>query len=252
MARPITWNDVAAPQFGAPLAASAAAARQVSDALSGLGDTARGYVGAVKEDATRAAVADIMSAADPVAAAAAMGQSWKIDPLAAQQAVVAADQRRQTSLANVASLAASKTTTELNRAALDDRVANREAADLSAPVIDEIVRTGKLPVLDRTKPEWQTAGGNLAHERVLKFYGDYMDDKRATENLYWQRKQATKNEANQRYLNWEAERGATPDLQLADSSVARRESIEKAKEFGADLTIVDQGLAYAENRGSPD
>jgi hypothetical protein len=247
MARPITWQDVAAPSQGAALAASQAAGDSIRNALSGLSNTVTGFQDAVKKDATNKVVADVMASADPLAAAAAAPQGWQVDPLAVAAAAQNTDARLRANAASDASLAASKVSTALNNATLQDKESDRVATSLSSPVIDQIVKTGKLPSIDLNDAQWKTEGGNKAYAQVLQFKRDYDADQRATLALHWQRKQAIRDEANQNYLNWEAERGATPEFQQADPAAARAESLKMARKFGADLTKVDQGLSFAVN-----
>ena len=249
MARPITWQDVAAPNFSGSLAASQAAGNQITQALSGLGDLATGIRDQARADATGQAIAGILASNDPNAAAAAVQQGWDIDPLAVAGAARTRDSQLRSDLAADASLAASRTTTALNQANLDDRTAEREATSLSSPMIDEILKTGKLPSINLNQDQWKSAAGNRAYKQVLDFWGQFQDDKLRAQETHLRTKALRDRENQEAYLGAARDYGASADGQLADPATRDRYLSKLAKQFDVSSIFVDQASQVAE-RGS--
>jgi hypothetical protein len=243
MARPITWQDVAAPQVGASLAASQAAGQSITQALQGLAGVAQGEFDKRKTDATKQAVAGILSAEDPLAAAAAAPQNWAIDPLAVAQAAQAGDARVRANKASDASLAASQVSTQLGQAQLQDRVDQRDAALLSAPVI-EAIRTKQPYSLDFKGDEWNTQGGLLAQERVLNFLDRQQDNDRANEALRLQRSQVKEAKAVNELRSFSRALGASTEGQALDPAEKDRRISAKAKELGVDFAVDDAATYF--------
>lgn len=249
MARPITWTDVAAPNFGSSLAASQAAGESITQALANVGKLGMDVRNAAREDATRQAAAAIMASNDPMAAAAAAPQGWDIDAFALQKAAQERDQTLRSNLAQDAALQASKTTTAVNQATLDDRVAEREASTMSSPMIDQILKTGKLPSIDLNQDNWKTAAGNRAYKQVLDFWGQYQDDKVRAKEMHLRLKSARDKENQDLFLGAARDYGASAEGQMADPATRDRYLTGLAKKMGVSSVFVDQGAQVAE-RGS--
>lgn len=249
MAQPITWRDVAAPNLSGSLAASQAAGASITQALSGLGDLATGIRDEARTAATNQVIAGILSSNDPNATAAAVQQGWDIDPLAIANAARSRDSQLRSDLAADASLAASRTTTALNQANLDDRTAEREATSLSSPMIDEILKTGKLPSIDLNQDSWKSAAGNRAYKQVLDFWGQFQDDKLRAQESHLRMKAVRDAENQNAYLGAAREYGASAEGQLADPATRDRYLSKLAKQFQVSSIFVDQAAQVAE-RGS--
>jgi hypothetical protein len=246
MARAITWQDVAAPNLGGSLAASQDASELIGRALTGLGTVGTNYMDATKEAATREAVAGIMNSVDPMAAARAAPQGWQVDPLAVQKAAQVQDQVIRQNTAADAALEASRVSTDANRAQLEDLTSTRQASTMSSKMIDQIVKTGKLPSIDLDASEWKTAAGNKAYSQTLDFWNKYQDDKRGAEALHLQRKALDKADAEKDFLGFAREFGASAEGQIADPATWDRKLTEEAKRRGVNVGLVDQGLQLAE------
>jgi hypothetical protein len=248
MARPITWQDVAAPNTSSAVGASLAAGQQISQALAGLGGVATGVRDTIREDATRNAVAGIMNSADPAAAATAAPQGWQVDPLAVANAANQRGQQLQQARqvdasinASNASVEASRASTATNQAALEDRTAEREASTMASPMIDNILKTGKLPSINLNDDQWKTAAGNRAYKQVLDFWGEFQDDRRQAEALYLQRKAIVDNTAKEDFLGWARDFGASPEGQLLDPAEMDRRLTAEAKRRGVSSVHVAPG-----------
>lgn len=246
MARPITWQDVTGPNVGASLNASQAAGDSIRNALGGLANTALGYEDATKRDATGKAVAAVLSSDDPLAAAAAQPQGWQVDPLAVAQAAQTADARQRSNLASDASLDASKVSTELNRATLQDKTDERIATTLSSPLIDQIVKSGKLPSIDLNSDEWKTQAGNKAYKQVLDFYGQYQDDKLKAEDMHLRRQTALKDKAKEDAFGWARSFGGSAEGQGLDPAEVDRRITKEFQKRGVSEAYVGQGSQFYE------
>lgn len=249
MARPITWQDVVAPNLSGSLAASQAAGNQITQALSNVGQLGMDLRDQARTDATGQAIAGILSSDDPRAAAAAVQQGWDINPLALAQAARTRDSQLRSDSAADASLAASRTTTALNQATLDDRTAEREATGLSSPMIDQILKNGKLPSIDLNQDEWKSAAGNRAYKQVLDFWGQYQDDKIRAQESHLRVKALRDKENQDAFFGAARDYGASADGQLADPATRDRQLSKLAKNFGVSSIYVDQAAQVAE-RGS--
>jgi hypothetical protein len=263
MAQPITWRDIAAPNLSGSIAASQAAGNQITQALSNIGTLGMDLRDQARADATKRAVAGILSSTDPNAAAAGVQQGWDIDPLAIAQAARTRDSQLRSDLASDASLEASrvatdanranielgKTTLALNKATLEDRTAEREASTMSSPMIDSILKTGKLPSIDLNQDNWKSAAGNKAYKQVLDFWGQYQDDKVRAEQLHLQTKAIRDKENQDAFFGAAREYGASADGQLADPATRDRYLSKLAKSFNVPSIYVDQAAQVAE-RGS--
>jgi hypothetical protein len=249
MARPITWQDVAAPNLAGSLAASQAAGNQITQALSNVGDLGMDIRNQSRADATGRAIAGILASNDPNAVAAGVQPNWDIDPLALAQAARTRDSQLRSDVAADASLAASRTTTALNQANLDDRTAEREATTLSSPMIDQILKTGKLPSIDLNQDNWKSAAGNRAYKQVLDFWGQFQDDKLRAQETHLRTKALRDKENQDAFLGAARDYGASADGQLADPATRDRYLSKLAKNFGVSSIFVDQASQVAE-RGS--
>jgi hypothetical protein len=246
MARPITWQDVAAPNLGSSLAASQAAGDSIRNALAGLGGVVENYQDDTRAEATKQAVAQIMTSADPMAAAKAAPQGWQVDPLAVAQAAQQTDTRLRQNAAADASLDASKVSTELNREVLEDRTNQRVAASLASPMIDEIMKTGKLPPIDLNNPEWKTSAGNLAHKEVIDFWNNYQDDKLRASDMHLRRQLALKDKAKEDALGWARSFGASPEGQQLDPAEVDRRITKEFERRGVSAAHVGTGAQFFE------
>jgi len=181
MARPITWQDIAPPNFASSLAASQAAGAQIGDALSGIAALGNNLREKAIEQSTREAVAQVQNAPDPVAVAAAMRTGWDIDPFVVSSAANArGTQLRQEEAANEAILTG-KAQRSLIQGQADDRIAARESAGIASPVQMKLVAAknfGQLQQayqsIDRANPSFT---GSQAGQLALKSIDDMFNER---------------------------------------------------------------------------
>lgn len=245
MARPITWQDVAAPNVGAALAASQAAGDSITNALAGLGGVAQGQSDRIKADATKQAVAGILQSNDPLAAAAAQPQDWRVDPLAVAQAAQQTDARLRANKASDASLEASKVSTASNQAQLDDLLSTRRAEAIAQESWADTLKHGSVQFnskYDGLQGQDAVKAGAILQSRLRDYHNAANDDER----LRLERARVGKDKSNQNYINWEAEKAHDPDWMLQDPATRERERLKAAKGFGADLQLLPNGRAISE------
>lgn len=192
MARPITWNDVAAPRgLAVAVEAFGRGGDRLAQAVGNMGQVAEDYRNDRIQEATKAAVADISLSQDPTAAASALPKDWTIDPLAVAVAANARgkelDQKKLTDL----SMKSTSLQMERTQAELDDRVAAREAEDIALTYRPAATSGQKLDI-DRTDPRWRTAAGKLALDRIDGWERDYQDTKYKQDSLGLQRAAAAR------------------------------------------------------------
>lgn len=247
MARPITWQDVAAPNNAAALNASAQAGDMITNALQGLAGVARGEYDQRKADATKEAVAGILSSNDPLAAASAAPKNWAVDPLAVAQAAQQADGRLRQNAAMDASLDASKASTETARAQLEDLTSTREAATMASPMIDQIIKNkGKLPSIDLNSADWSSAAGNKAYAQVLAFKQDYDRNALQAEDMHLRRQTALKDKAKEDAFGWARSFGASPEGQSLDPAEVDRRITAEFQRRGVSEAYVGNGAQFFE------
>lgn len=241
MARPITWESVTAPNFNGSLAASQAAGDTISNALKGLAGAGQGYMDETRKLATDNAVAGILNSADPLAAAAAAPQGWQVDAATLQKAALGQDQVNRANesqgLQNEASRIASKT----NQAQLDDILSTRASSTIASNLITQMPANGDISQFDLNDPRFKGPEGEKALATFLaesharqKFALDKLD-------IEGRNKDRAKNLANQKALNWEAEKAHDPDFLLQDPQLQERQRLAAWKGFGADLQLMSAG-----------
>jgi hypothetical protein len=171
MARPITWQDVAAPRgAAAAIEVFGRGGDRLAEAVQGMGQVAVDYRNDKIKTATDAAVADLANSEDPVAAAAALPKDWTIDPLAV---AVAANARKE-QLGQIKVRESTLATNELQRKAtqqeLDDNAAKQQGALFAQDGLKYIEQTGKMPEFDKDHPLAGTAAGIYAQEAWREAY----------------------------------------------------------------------------------
>lgn len=174
MARPITWTDVAYRGNAALVETYGRAADRVTDAIKGIGQVAVDNRNQQIEKNTKDAVASILTSDDPDAAVAAAPQGWQYDPLAIAKAGSAREKELTDAKVADASLRANNLQADMAQAGLDDRVAQREGADLALPYRD-LIFSGKGAKIDRTDPRWQTAAGREAIKLIDGWDSEFRD-----------------------------------------------------------------------------
>lgn len=159
MARPITWQDVAAPRgLAVAVEAFGRGGDRLAQAVGNMGQLAVDYRNDKIKAATDAAVAGIANSADPTAAAAALPKDWTIDPL---QVAVAANARS----GQLLDTKVKESNLEENEAQISNMKSiqeDRESARLLATKVQQyepLARAGKEFELDKEDPFWQTAAG---------------------------------------------------------------------------------------------
>lgn len=235
MARPITWQDVVAPNQAGVLAAAAQASRQITGAIGGLGDLGMDLRDQAREEATRAAVAAITNAANPMAAAALAPQGWQVDPLAIATAAQkqtdvlgGRDIQRRQGLAADASLASNQYRLEA------DKLTDQAAAGAQGWL-------NRLRAGEDVKPVFGNDALGLKEQELFEQGRNaFLDDKRADAALNLQGRQARAAEealkmtqAQREAQNQMAAYMASPEGTGANATEVRREAERIAKVTGA-------------------
>ena len=243
MARPITWQDVSAPRFGASIEAFGDAGDRLAEAVGGIGETALDWRNTNIKEATEQAVANISNSDDPLATANAVPEDWTIDPLAV---AVAANARAS----QLKAKEATQLTIDSQRATLKDIEDRRLSEAIIQRNWEASVKAGR--------PVFTDADANLGQASVYagKEMADRLnkmrDDKRAEEshNLRARESRARmqlldKELAIQNYYSWARERGASPEAQAMEPELLDRELIAEAKRRpGVPITAVDQAKTF--------
>lgn len=247
MARPITWQDVQYRSNAAAIEAFGRGGDRVAEAFKNLGQIAVDNRNQQIEEATKQAVAGIMTSEAPEAAAAAVPQDWRYDPLAVAQAAntrsTQLDQKKLTEL--------SMKSTDLNiqrtQAELDDRVAAREAEDIALQYRDAAT-TGQKLNIDRADPRWKTAAGKLALDRIDGWERDFQDTKYKQDSLSLQRAAAARAERDDRErraldaaLGQVVEFSSSPEGAAKSPEERDREVSRIFKQNGVSLSHLDLG-----------
>lgn len=171
MARPITWDSVAAPNgMNASVEMYGRASDAIAKAVKGIGQVAADNQNQIVDDNTKAAIATIANSSDPTAAAAAVPKSWQFDPL---QIAVAANARTD-QLGQIKMRDSTLETNALQRksvqAELDDKEAHRQGALVAQEGLKYIESTGKMPEFAKNDPLAGTAAGIYAQEAWREAY----------------------------------------------------------------------------------
>lgn len=263
MARPITWQDVSAPR-GMAVAAEIAgrAGDRIAGAIQGIGKAAVDNRNQTIEENTKQAVASIMNSDNPNAAAAAVPQDWKFDPLAVSQA--ANVRETQLDQKKLTDLSMKNTTLQMQQtqAQLDDRIAAREAEDLALQYRTPAL-SGKPFEINRDDPTWQTAAGKLALDRIDGWVRDAADTKYKQDSLALQRAaaaRAARDDAERRNLDKAlgkvVEFSGSPEGAAVAPEERDRRIAEIYKGYGVSLSHLDLGqkaydLGYSGNKATP-
>ena len=263
MARPITWQDVAAPRgLAVAVEAFGRGADRLAQGVGDMAQTAVDYRGDKIKAATDAAIADIANSQDPAAAAAALPKDWTIDPLAIAVAANARDTQLQQKKLTDLSMKNTSLQMERTQAELDDRVAAREAEDIALQYRPAATSGQKLDI-DRTDPRWKTAAGKLALDRIDGWERDFQDTKYKQDSLALQRAaaaRAQRDDAERRNLDKAlgkvVELSGSPDW--AGKAPEERDRLigEVFKGFDVSLSHLDLGqkayeLGFAGNKATP-
>ena len=159
MARPITWQDVAAPRGNAALIeVYGRGGDRLAQAVGNMGQVAVDFRNNKIKSATDAAIAGIANSQDPTAAAAALPQDWTIDPLAVAVAANARSGQLLDTKVKESNLAENEAQISNMKSIQEDR----ESARLLATKVQQyepLARAGKEFELDKEDPFWQTAAG---------------------------------------------------------------------------------------------
>jgi hypothetical protein len=159
MARPITWQDVAAPRgLAVGIEVFGRGGDRLAQAVQGMGQVAVDYREDRIKEATDAAVAGIANSQDPTAAAAALPKDWTIDPLAVAVAANARSGQLLDTRVKESNLAENEAQISNMKSIQEDR----ESARLIATKVQQyepLARAGKEFELDQEDPFWQTAAG---------------------------------------------------------------------------------------------
>ena len=165
MARPITWQDVAAPRgLSAAIEMYGRGGDRLAQAVGGMGEIVEDFRNDKIKTATDAAVAGIANSEDPTAVASALPKDWTIDPL---QVAVAANARKE-QLGQIKVRESTLATNELERKAtqaeLDDKAARQQGALFAQEGLQSMLQTGKMPEMPKDHPLAGTAAGIYAQE----------------------------------------------------------------------------------------
>lgn len=221
MARPITWQDVAAPRGQAiAIEALLRSGQQAGEGLERIGQTFMDANRAQKEAATGAAVAAIANSDDPFAQAAVTPQGWQFDPLAIATAANAREGQvfnRKVGESNLRENEAQITNLQSEMA---DRESKRHIATLIAPY-EGLARAGKdFDVDEDSDPMWKTPAGFEAKK--------HLEDLKNTAFNQSQDRQRTALQATQARL---------AQVQLNEAMARRR-----AQDMWAERQLTEEGM----------
>ena len=174
MARPITWTDVAYRGNAAAIEAFGRGGDRIAEAFQNIGKVAVDNRNQQIEEGTKQAVANILTSDNPDAAVAAAPQGWQYDPLAIAKAGSAREKELMDAKVADATLRANSLQADVAQAGLDDRIAQREGADLALPYRD-LIFSGKGAKIDRSDPRWQSAAGREAIKLIDGWDSEYRD-----------------------------------------------------------------------------
>ena len=245
MARPITWQDVAAPNQAGNLAAAVAASEQVSRALIGLGNVASNVRAVQQAEATKAAVADIMSSNDPATVAAAAPRGWEVDPLAVAQAaqertgVLRQEKVQDAQLAaSGAATAASQAATAREQEILEDIKATREAEEIAQRSWEATAKAGvaTLSEEDRARGQASIKAGAILDQRL----NTMRDNARADAQLALQKSQAQMTQTDRAFQDQFAGFLQSPQGQMMEPTQQLQYGAALAKRLGANRALVNQ------------
>lgn len=245
MARPITWQDVAAPNQAGNLAAAAAATEQIQRSLSGLGNVATDVRNTIQQDATKQAVANITNSADPAAAVAAAPRGWEVDPLAvaaagqARTGVLRQEKVQDASLAaSAASSAASQVATERERATLEDIKATRDAEEIAQRSWSATSKAGvaTLSEADRDRGQASIKAGAILDQRLNMM----RDNARADAQLALAKSQAKMTQNDRNFQDQFAGFLQSPQGQLMEQTQQLQYGAQLAVRLGANRALVNQ------------
>ena len=252
MARPITWQDVAAPNQTGNLAAAAAATEQLQRSLTGLGGVATGVRNVIREDATRNAVADIAASADPTAALAAAPQGWQVDALALSQAANARTNQLQDLQQGAAQIAASNASVKASESAVltqdqqrQDLIDRRLGAELAQPYLND-VNAGKYKGVPKDAFAGKGQGGIYAQEAIQRAIREREDLTLRQTAANVAAKRLAEDQAKEDYAGWARDFGASAEGQALDPAERDRRLTAEAKRRGISAIYVDPALKLFE------
>ena len=250
MARPITWQDVAAPRgAAAAIEVFGRGGDRLAQAVQGMGQVAVDYRNDKIKTATDAAVAGIANSDDPTAAASAVPNDWTIDPLAVAVAANARDSQLQQKRATEQNIRASEATIDTQRANLRDIEDRRAAEAIIQRNWDASAKAGRVVLSEEDANLGQAS--ILAGKELNDRLGALKDDQRADKELGLRAREANarmrlldKELNTQQFLSWARERGASPEAQAMRPELLDRELVAEAKRRGVDVTAVDTAKGY--------
>lgn len=248
MARPITWQDVVAPNQAGNLAAAAAASDQVSRSLTGLGGVATDIRSQIQQESTKAAVANILQSQDPAAAAAAVGDGFEFDPLAVANAANQRTTQLQQSRAADQSIRASESTVASQEAQRRDIEDRRLGAELAQPFLN-LIQSGQYKGVPDGTFDGRGQGGIYAQEAIQRALQSQQEFSLRQRTANQQEREYLENKAAEDFLGFAREFGASAQGQLLDPAELDRRLTAEAKRRGVSPTLVDQATEFF-NRGS--
>ena len=252
MARPITWADVAYRGNAAALEVFGRGGDRVAQAFQNIGQVAVDNRNQQIEEATKQAVAGIMSSDNPDAAVAAVPQGWQYDPLAIAKAGNAREDQLQTKRLQEETILTNQAAREMQQAQLQDLRDKRDAEAIIQRNWEASVKAGRV-VLSEDDANMGQASLYAGKELAARL-GDLRDDQRADKELGLRASEvATRNrEANARmkaldreingveYLGWAREFGSTPEAQMMEPEKLDAYLVAEAKRRGLPATYADQ------------
>ena len=246
MARPITWQDVAAPRgLSAAIEVYGRGGDRLAQAVGGMGEIVEDFRNDKIKTATDAAVATIATSTDPTAAASAVPKDWTIDPLAVAvaanargtqlQQARAVDQNILASQAQVRQSESAVLTQEANRKDIEDK---RRGAELAQPFLDQIL-SGKYKGVGPEAFKDQGQGGVYAQEAIQNALKEQRDYSLRANESNLRMKALREQDAPNNYLGWAREFGASAEGQLLDAKELDRRLVAEAKRRGLPATFAD-------------
>jgi hypothetical protein len=257
MARPITWQDVAAPRgLAVAVEAFGRGGDRLAQAVGNVGQIAVDYRDARVKEATDAAVAGITNSQDPTAAASAVPKDWTIDPLAIAVAANARGKELQQVKLADETILASKAQREMSEANLQDLIDTRDAEAIAQRNWENSAKAGRVVLGDDDANMGQASlkAGAILSSRLDQLQDNQRADRQvdiSERELGLRAKEANlriaalnREVAVQDYYSWAREFGASAEAQRMDPKELDRVLVAKAKERNLPVTYADTAAGY--------
>lgn len=250
MARPITWQNVNAPQGALSIEALLRSGRQAGEGFSQMGDVFRTARDEMQQAATGAAVAQIANSTDPLAAAAQAPDTWQFDPLAISQAANAREGQLFNRKVGESNLRQNELAIKDTESRLEDRESQRLIAE-EVLKYEPLARAGKEFKVDDANPLWKTPAGfeAIKYLNELRSTAFNQDQERqrtnATVRVANKQAQLFDQELNkQDYLSWVRRIAADPSAALREAAEIDELLLEGAKKFNTSAVHVDEAKRF--------